>query len=566
MNSWILLHTHSVIAFIIAVTQLGMTWFLLKSRAKIPIRKWLILNYIASSIWYLDQMIRFSLYPGTEGSLFYKIETVFLYGPVLVAQMLANLQIYYQFIEPKFDRERKWVMIILVPFSVFLVALIGWNEFYNNSDTYVFQVTSFFWGIVANVATFLIAIRKAFIFRESNTTAYHAHLILAGVSTSFFSLAIICVIFGLFSVVGYWTYFIFVWVGEICLMITYLYFSEVFVSFQVKITGYSVVSVVLFLTICALIFFPPTLPNELEKRLAQQEGLKKIFIVFFSATGVIIFFLPSLLRRTLTNPLKQVLRAIRKVNSDNLNVQVPVKYQDEIGLLTTNFNMMTATLRHAKVRLEEYTRVLGELYNNQQKVQEQTLNHVSQEIHDNVGQLLSLVRMQLNQVAEEGGAENQLIIDAQENIGRAMRDLRDMARGMSSDRIKLLGLFGSVEQEAQRIQNSGACEVITYCEGNVQSLDHQREIILFRVIQESLQNVFKHARASRIDIFFYFHPDRLKIEVIDNGAGFLPEKQGKSGGLGLMNMKNRVQLAGGELSVETKEGEGTKVSILIPLI
>jgi HAMP domain-containing protein len=405
MNSWILLHTHSVIAFIIAVTQLGMTWFLLKSRAKIPIRKWLILNYIASSIWYLDQMIRFSLYPGTEGSLFYKIETVFLYGPVLVAQMLANLQIYYQFIEPKFDRERKWVMIILVPFSVFLVALIGWNEFYNNSDTYVFQVTSFFWGIVANVATFLIAIRKAFIFRESNTTAYHAHLILAGVSTSFFSLAIICVIFGLFSVVGYWTYFIFVWVGEICLMITYLYFSEVFVSFQVKITGYSVVSVVLFLTICALIFFPPTLPNELEKRLAQQEGLKKIFIVFFSATGIIIFFLPSLLRRTLTNPLKQVLRAIRKVNSDNLNVQVPVKYQDEIGLLTTNFNMMTATLRHAKVRLEEYTRVLGELYNNQQKVQEQTLNHVSQEIHDNVGQLLSLVRMQLNQVAEKGGAE-----------------------------------------------------------------------------------------------------------------------------------------------------------------
>ncbi len=566
MNSWILLHTHSVIAFIIAVTQFGMTWFLFKSRARIPIRKWLILNYIASSIWYLDQMVRFSLYPGTEGSWFYKIETVFLYGPVLVAQTLANLQIYYQFIEAKFDMERKLVMKLMVPFSIFLVALIGWNEFYNNSDIYVFQVVSFVWGIVSNVATFLIAIRKAFIFQGSNTNAYRAHLIIAGVSTSFFTLSIICVIFGLYSVVGYWTYFIFVWLGEICLIITYLYFSEVFVSFQVKITGYSFVSVVLFLTICALIFFPPTLPDEIEKRFAQQEGLKKIFVLFLVATSLIIFLLPSLLRATLTNPLKQVLRAIRKVNSDNLNVQLPVKYQDEIGLLTTNFNTMTATLRQAKIRLEEYTRVLGELYNNQQKVQEQTLNHVSQEIHDNVGQLLSLVRMQLNQVAEKGGAENKLIIDAQDNIGRAMRDLRDMARGMSSDRIKLLGLFGSVEQEAQRIQRTGACEVNTHCEGSIQSLDHQREIILFRVIQESLQNVFKHAKASRIDISFHYQPHFLKIQVIDNGEGFVPEKKQKGSGLGLMNMQHRVQLAGGELSLETKEGEGTKVSILIPLL
>lgn len=565
MPSWILLHTHSVIAFIIAVTQLGMTWFLFKSRARIPIRKWLILNYIASSIWYLDQMVRFSLYPGTEGSLVYKIETVFLYAPVLVAQMLANLQIYYQFIEAKFDRERKLVMKLMVPFSIFLVALIGWNEFYNNSDTYVFQVISFVWGIISNIATFLIAIRKAFIFRGSNTNAYHAHLVIAGVSTSFFTLSIICVIFGLYSVVGYWTYFIFVWLGEICLIITYLYFSEVFVSFQVKITGYSFVSVVLFLTICALIFFPPTLPDEIEKRFAQQEGLKKIFIVFLCATSLIIFLLPSLLKTTLTNPLKQVLRAIRKVNSDNLNVQVPVKYQDEIGLLTTNFNTMTATLRRAKERLEEYAHILGELYNNQQKIQEQTLNHVSQEIHDNVGQLLSLVRMQLNQVAAKGDTENQLITDAQENIGRAMRDLRDMARGMSSDRIKLLGLFGSVEQEAQRIRRSGSCEVSAQCKGTIQSMDHQKEIILFRVIQESLQNVFKHASATRIDIFFHYQPHLLQIEVKDNGKGFVPEKEKRSGGLGLMNMQHRVQLTGGELLLDSEQGAGTRVTISVPL-
>lgn len=566
MHSWILLHTHSAIAFIIAVTQLGMTWFLFKSRSVIPIRKWLILNYVASSIWYLDQMVRFSLYPGTEGSWVYKLETAFIYGPVLVAQMLANLQIYYQFIEPKFDTERKWVMRMMVPFSILLLALIGWNEFGNKSDTYTFQVISFVWGIISNVATFSIAIRKAISFKSTNKSGYQAHMILAAISTSFFTLSIICVIYGLYSTIGYWTYFSFVWMGEIGLIITYLYFSEVFVSFQVKITGYSFVSVVLFLTVFTLIFFPPTLPEEIDKRVAQQDGLKKIFLIFLSATIIIIVLLPSLLRKTLTTPLKQVLRAVRKVNADNLNVQLPVMYQDEIGLLTTNFNKMTSTLRQAKTRLEEYTRILGELYSNQQKVQEQTLNHVSQEIHDNVGQLLSLVRMQLNQVAAKGGTENQLIIDAQENIGRAMRDLRDMARGMSSDRIKLLGLYGSVEQEAQRIQQSGSFDVVTQCEGTIQPMGHQKEIILFRVIQESLQNVFKHASATRIDISFHYQPHLLQIEVKDNGKGFMPDKEKRSGGLGLMNMQHRVQLTGGELLLDSEEGAGTRVTISVPLV
>lgn len=566
MHSWILLHTHSVIAFIIAVTQLGMTWFLIKSRARISIQKWLILNYIASSLWYLDQLVRFSLYPGTEGSWLYKFETVLIYGPVLVAQMLANLQIYYQFIEPKFDNERRWVMMLMVPFSIFLLGVFGWNEFYNQSDLYVFQVVSFVWGFLSNIATFLIAIRKAIAFKHSNYNAYKAHFILAAISSSFFVMSIIGLQFGLYSEVGYWTYFIVVWLGEIALIITYLYFSEVFVSFQIKITGYSFVSVVMALTAFTLIFFAPALPEQIDLRLKQQEGLRKMFVVLLVATSIIIFLLPPLLRITLTYPLRQVLRAVRKVNKGDLNVQVPVAFQDEIGLLTTNFNSMTATLRQAQSRLEEYSHILGELYNNQQKVQEQTLNHVSQEIHDNVGQLLSLVRMQLNQVAAIEGKENQLIADAQENISRAMGDLRDMARGMSSDRIKLLGLMASVEQEAQRIQRSGSCEVNFKSTGTVQAIDYQKEIILFRVIQESLQNIFKHAGASRIDIFFQYQPDHLRIEVKDNGKGFIPDKERRSGGLGLMNMQHRVELTGGKLTFDSKEGIGTTITIGLPLL
>lgn len=566
MNSWILLHTHSVMAYIIGVTQIGMFYFLMKSRDNLPVLRFLKINYFASFLWYLDQMIRFSLYPGTEGSFLYKIETIIVYGPVIIVQMYANFNIFYLFLEEKFPKERRIVNLLFIPFAIVLEGGIASNEIYNDSHVLTFQTISFIWGMISFLLNLSIAIRKAFTFKDSNSHAYYAHLLLSAISICFISLSIVCVIYGLFSPVGYWTYFILVWAGELGLILTYLYFSNVFVSFQVKITGYSFVSVVVLLTILTLFLCPPVMPDLIEQRMKQQKELKNIFVILFTATLLSVTLLPLILRRTLTIPLKQLLRAIKKVNSGNLNVQVPLLYNDEIGLITTNFNRMTVTLRQAKERLEEYTHILGELYNNQQKVQEQTLNHVSQEIHDNVGQLLSLVRMQLNQVAEKEGTENQLIADAQENIGRAMRDLRDMARGMSSDRIRLLGLFGSVEQEAQRIQRSGSCEVVTQCEGPVQAMDHQKELILFRVIQESLQNVFKHAGASRINIFFNYQPHLLQIEVQDNGKGFIPDKEHRRSGLGLMNMQHRVQLTGGELLLDSKEGKGTTVIISIPMV
>lgn len=565
MNSWILLQTHSVIAFIIAVTQIGMFLFLFKSRDNIPVRRWLLLNYFASAIWYIDQMFRFSLYPGTEGSWLYKLETAFIYAPVLILQMLANFQIFYLFIEARFEKERQWVVRLFIPFSLLLFGIFFWNEYYNDSNIDIFQGTSFLWGLISYLLNISISIRKMIAFRHSNREAYRAHLWLTVASLYFITLSVICIIYALYTPVGYWTYFIFIWLGEITLIITYLSFSSVFVSFQIKITGYSFVSVAFFLTVFTLLFFPPTMPEELELRHSQQDGLKKIFILLFAATGLIVLLLPALLRQSLTNPLKKLLRAVKQVNEGNLDVQVPVLYQDEIGSLTNNFNVMTGTLRQTTGRLEEYSQTLNELYINQQKIQEQTLNHVSQEIHDNVGQLLSLVRMQLNLVAEKEGSENRLIADAQENIGRAMMDLRDLAKGMSSERIRVLGLLGSVEQEAERIRRTGACDVLIQQSGQNTSMDHQKETILFRVIQECLQNIIKHAQAKRIQIIFSYKQPTLSIQVADDGKGFLINRDDQLSGLGLMNIRHRIELLKGKLQVQSEPGSGTKIQIEVPI-
>ncbi|MBI1692472.1 MAG: hypothetical protein FYV88_1950 [Bacteroidetes bacterium] len=320
-----------------------------------------------------------------------------------------------------------------------------------------------------------------------------------------------------------------------------------------------------FIIIFSLFFLPPLSPTNIAGRLQQQEGLQKVFLIIIVSVIVTILIFPSLLKRTLTRPLKQLLEAVQSVNAGNLNIELPVLYQDEIGSLTSQFNTMTNSLQQKSNKLIEYSQTLSELYNNQQKIQEQTLNHVSQEIHDNVGQMLSLVRIQLNLAAQQENKENKIISDAQENIGRAMRDLRDLAKGMSSDRIKLLGLYASLEQEVERIRRTGICEVQMNCEGDKRSIDHQREIILFRVLQECLQNVLKHSEAKNLDISFIYSGNLLSIQIKDDGKGFLVQPANGSYGLGLMNIRNRIQLMNGRIIIQSEPGTGTNLYIEVPL-
>jgi len=146
-----------------------------------------------------------------------------------------------------------------------------------------------------------------------------------------------------------------------------------------------------------------------------------------------------------------------------------------------------------------------------------------------------------------------------------MQDLRDLAKGMSSDRIKLLGLYASVEQEVERIKRTGIYEVQLNCEGEERTLDHQREVILFRVLQECLQNVLKHSEAKLLNINFKYSNKSLSIQIKDDGKGFLLQPVNGSYGLGLMNIRNRIQLINGQIDIQSAPGAGTGIFIQLPI-
>ena len=221
-------------------------------------------------------------------------------------------------------------------------------------------------------------------------------------------------------------------------------------------------------------------------------------------------------------------------------------------------------MRAEREQLE--ARIFGEVNNARNEIQQATLNTISQEIHDNVGQLLSLTKMQLNLIEESPEKDNNLVRDAKDNISKAMTDLRDLAKGMSSDRIKLLGLFDSVVQEASRINKVGRLQVDVESSGNKLEPEHQKQLVLFRVIQECFQNIIKHAQANHVLVIFTYQLDSFDVVIKDDGIGFdYHPGSPASEGLGLMNIFNRIHLVGGDVTLNSSPGAGTTIHIKVPL-
>jgi signal transduction histidine kinase len=198
------------------------------------------------------------------------------------------------------------------------------------------------------------------------------------------------------------------------------------------------------------------------------------------------------------------------------------------------------------------------------EIQEETFNTISQEIHDNVGQILSLAKVQLGILEQRQNIEGDLVSNAKENISQAMTELRDIAKSLSSERLQSLSLPESIAQEIRRINRSGFIKITAEVDGIEKNVPDQQKLIAFRMVQEGFQNIIKHAKASEVIVSIHYQAEWLHISIFDNGTGFNPEEElKKREGLGLQNILRRAELVGGKASINSKPGEGTTLEIQI---
>jgi signal transduction histidine kinase len=214
------------------------------------------------------------------------------------------------------------------------------------------------------------------------------------------------------------------------------------------------------------------------------------------------------------------------------------------------------------------TKFQQELLLSQLEIQEQTLKNISQEIHDNIGQTLSLVKLNLNTIdMEKPAVIPQKVDNSKQLVGKAITDLRSLSKKLHSDSILAAGLLKAIEFELGLVEKSGVFQTSFKINGDPVILDAQKELILFRIVQEAMNNIIKHAHASTIGISANFAHNHLQLLIDDNGNGFkLPLEQGDiNRGIGLRSMENRVKLLNGQFAIETALEKGTQIQISVPI-
>ena len=203
------------------------------------------------------------------------------------------------------------------------------------------------------------------------------------------------------------------------------------------------------------------------------------------------------------------------------------------------------------------------LLQSQLEIQEQTFQNISREIHDNIGQKLTLAKLYLNTLDSADTDINRLQVNNSVNIiGEAINDLSDLSHSMSSEIILHNGLIKALEFEAAQLTKSGIYKICFSATGHPVFMDTNTELMLFRIVQEVLNNIVKHADASDIDINLHYTDALLIIEIKDNGKGFYTGKTWP--GTGLQNIKKRTHILKGICNIESNIGVGTQIKIEIP--
>ncbi len=206
-----------------------------------------------------------------------------------------------------------------------------------------------------------------------------------------------------------------------------------------------------------------------------------------------------------------------------------------------------------------------QLLQTQIEIQEQTLKTISQEIHDNIGQVLSLAKLNLNTFENIESTLNQTKInDTKKLVSKAINDLRDLSRSLHGDKIAELGLQASIENELKILENTGQFKTNLNLAGYAYKLEPQKEMVLFRIVQEALNNSIKHAKAKNIHVTLDYGISIFKLCIKDDGVGFdINTLTATKTGIGLKSMQNRAALIGATFNIESLTQQGTSITITL---
>ena len=299
---------------------------------------------------------------------------------------------------------------------------------------------------------------------------------------------------------------------------------------------------------------------DLHEAMAPIFGIRSNIMFLSVFIALIVFFATWMISRKITGPLINLQKAAQELGKGRLGMQVEVVTNDEIGELALSFNQMSEKLKEKEELLQhERNRRMRAAFDGQD-IERQRL---SRELHDGLGQSLIAQKLRLESIKFPLTGETPALL---EEMKQCSDNLVDEIRRISNDlmpaQLTQFGIVPALRQHCDEVKRYSGIEVSFDSTGNFDDMRRKTKIYLFRIIQEALNNIVKHAGAKIADVEIVKTKDHYFLSISDDGTGFDTEKACK--GNGLNNMRERTLLLGGTFLISAQNGSGTTIEIQIP--
>jgi PAS domain S-box-containing protein len=224
--------------------------------------------------------------------------------------------------------------------------------------------------------------------------------------------------------------------------------------------------------------------------------------------------------------------------------------------------------KSAEKALREHEKLLRELSAHHDSVREGERAHIAREIHDELGQALTALKMDLSVLTIRFGETTpqirEQVQDLKARVDAIIQVVRDVATALRPAALDL-GILAGLEWLVEEFQKrNGIRCTVSVAESDV-ALGEDRSIVLFRIVQESLTNVSRHASARNVEILLDHDAERIRLDIEDDGVGFDVDAARRKKTFGLLGIQERVIMLRGELSIASEPGRGTRVSVSMPI-
>ena len=289
--------------------------------------------------------------------------------------------------------------------------------------------------------------------------------------------------------------------------------------------------------------------------------------------SIIISFFIIVMTRHIFNPLHLLVKGAEMVKQGELNIQIPIKSSDEMGNLTRVFNSMAQELKKNLETLQTSEQQLHYLNSQLLTAQEDERKRISTELHDEVGQSLTVMKLKMIMMEEELAPKNNATKKECEDmvhyIDMTIENVRRLCRDLTPTVITDLGLAAALMWLIENMEHHFDISADIELNEVDDILSLARQLLVYRIFQEALSNAVKHARATRLLLTAKQARHRLIFSIEDNGKGFdMTSVKGRNfeeRGLGLATMQERARMLGGIFEIKTSPGCGTRLQFTVPI-